>query len=457
MICTSRFSFIHLHKAAGQSINDALMKCIPDAREIGYHYPISILPASAASLPIIGVVRNPWDWYVSWYAFNNLRGVRNPLFNIVSKGKQLGFKETITRLIHYPDSSEVSQLSRRIHQSLLLDEFTDDRGAGFTKRCVDQMKSDSDGYYTTLLERMFGVDRPQLILIRFEKLVDEFCAALEHLGVEESEAVKAYLREQPSVNASRRSHYSHYYDHELSELVRIKEQRPLGRFCYEFEQAPAHEPRINIDALHRVPKLAGKAANFLEIGETVEIEPLATALRELPEAVWAESDRQTVFDVHRATQTIQLLSDDMSHTPPIRGRLYSMFEPLIQPILNQLTNQFGPDGTFIRILFAKLEPNSQIRPHVDSGYSLINCRRIHIPIITRPEVVFTVGGESRHLAEGEAWEINNANVHAVRNDSKLGRVHLIIDWTPKRTLLREKKPYRMDLPMFYSRKYRLAS
>ena len=67
MICTSRFSFIHLHKAAGQSINDALLKCIPDAQEIGYHYPISMLPASAASRPIIGVVRNPWDWYVSWY------------------------------------------------------------------------------------------------------------------------------------------------------------------------------------------------------------------------------------------------------------------------------------------------------------------------------------------------------------------------------------------------------
>ena len=77
-------------------------------------------------------------------------------------------------------------MSRRIHQSLLLDELSDDRGSGFTKQCVDQMKSDSDGYYTTLLERMFGVDRPQLTLVRFENLVDEFCAALEHLGVEES-------------------------------------------------------------------------------------------------------------------------------------------------------------------------------------------------------------------------------------------------------------------------------
>ncbi len=456
MICTPRFSFIHLHKAAGQSINDALLRCIPDAREIGYHYPTFMLPESVASLPIIGVVRNPWDWYVSWYAFNNLRGVRNPLFNIVSKGKQLGFKEAITNLIHYPDSSEVSQLNQRVHQSLLPDEFSDERGSGFSQQCVDQMRSDTDGYYTALVDRMFGSDRRQLLLIRFENVVDEFCAALESLGVDEAMAVKAYLRDQPLVNASRRSHYSHYYDHELRELVRSKEQRMLTRFCYEFEQCPAGEPRINIDALQRVPKLNGSAGNFLKIGQIIEVESLATALRELPNAVWTESDRQAVFDVHRATQTIQLLSDDMSHTLPTKGRLHKMFEPLIKPILDQLTNHFGPGGTFIRILFAKLDPKSQILPHVDSGYSLINCRRVHVPIITRPEVAFSVGGENRHLAEGEVWEINNGSVHAVCNDSEQARVHLIIDWTPNRTLLRERKPYRMDLPMFYSRKYRLA-
>ena len=104
---------------------------------------------------------------------------------------------------------------------------------------------------------MFGVDRPQLMLVRFENLVDEFCAALEHLGVEESESCRRMQINYQQASWSAQS---------------------LGRFCYEFEQAPAHEPRIDIDALHRVPKLAGKAANFLEIGETVEIESLATAL-----------------------------------------------------------------------------------------------------------------------------------------------------------------------------------
>ena len=62
MICTSQFTFIHLHKTAGQSLSDALLNCIPGALEIGYHYPLEMLPVSASSLPIIGVVRNPWDW-----------------------------------------------------------------------------------------------------------------------------------------------------------------------------------------------------------------------------------------------------------------------------------------------------------------------------------------------------------------------------------------------------------
>ena len=91
MICTPKFTFIHLHKAAGQSINAALLGCIPEAREIGYHLPAQYIPQTAAHLPVIGIVRNPWDWYVSWYAFNNLGGVRNPLFSIVSRGKQAGF------------------------------------------------------------------------------------------------------------------------------------------------------------------------------------------------------------------------------------------------------------------------------------------------------------------------------------------------------------------------------
>ena len=175
----------------------------------------------------------------------------------------------------------------------------------------------------------------------------------------------------------------------------------------------------------------------------------------LTEADWAQSDRHTQFNIHKETQSIQLLADDMSHTPPIKTAFYDRFAEAIDPVFQALVLRLGSDGLFIRVLLARLKAKSEIKPHVDKGYSLINCNRIHIPIITNDKVTFSVGGVSRSLKEGEIWEINNADVHSVTNTSQDARVHLIIDWTPRDTLLKEKKPFRMDIPMLYRSELRL--
>ena len=150
MICTNAFVFIHLHKAAGQSINAALQHCMPSAKPIGYHYPAALIPQEYSDLPIVGIIRNPWDWYVSWYAFNNIGGVKNPLFNIVSNGKQADFKTTISNLLCLPNASALSKQMRRTHASLLPAEFGHDQGAGFTAQCVRDMQSDTQGYLQCL-------------------------------------------------------------------------------------------------------------------------------------------------------------------------------------------------------------------------------------------------------------------------------------------------------------------
>ena len=41
-------------------------------------------------------------------------------------------------------------------------------------------------------------------------------------------------------------------------------------------------------------------------------------------------------------------------------------------------------------------------------------RRTHAPLTTSAEVEFVIGGERRHLAAGEVWEINNWRVHQRR-------------------------------------------
>ena len=87
----------------------------------------------------------------------------------------------------------------------------------------------------------------------------------------------------------------------------------------------------------------------------------------------------------------------------------------------------------------RLAGNGRIDTHTDGLFSLLKCHRIHIPIITNDEVVFTIGGEEKVLGEGEMWEINNATLHAVDNRIDENRTHLIVDWVPESTVRAEDK------------------
>jgi hypothetical protein len=133
------------------------------------------------------------------------------------------------------------------------------------------------------------------------------------------------------------------------------------------------------------------------------------------------------------TQTIPLIFDeDFRHDDPTVHEKFFEFDcdTLLEPILQAVSDYYTGDGYVVRALLVRLQPQGVIPPHIDTGYSLLNCRRIHIPIHSTERVEFTVGGEQRAMKEGELWEINNAREHSVVNRGDQGRVHLIIDWVP---------------------------
>src|SRR5689334_14456425 len=99
MIATRRFVFLHLHKSGGTFVNRWLLRHFRDARQIGYHLPRRMIPAELAHLPVLGLVRNPWSYYVSWYTFQSGMARPNPLFHILSDGGKLGFLGTIRNMV----------------------------------------------------------------------------------------------------------------------------------------------------------------------------------------------------------------------------------------------------------------------------------------------------------------------------------------------------------------------
>ena len=442
MITTDKFVFIHMHKTGGQSLNHVLKKTMPSFREIGYHYPHHLLPAEYNHLPVIGMVRNPWDWYISWYAFNTRPNVGNPLFFILSDGCQTDFKQTITNLARLGSDDESSQHYRNALIEILPESLEGNHGVGLTKACIQELADSGEGYYSWQFKRMHGnLDNATTYIGRFENFESEFLSLMDKCAVDNINEIQQQLDEGKRLNASSHSHYSRYYDNELRELITEKDRFIIDRYGYTFEtdgnsEALIKLPRKQIDnATDDFVKLDGKATNFLLMKKDVNIKPILQKLARIPEKTWNLSGREKTFEAHRQTQSLLLIhDDDFRHYNPTYCELYPKFEKELKPIIDFIADYYQHNGFIGRILIAKLRAGGKISAHADGLYSLVKCNRVHVPLITNSKAIFMIGGEEKVLGAGEMWEINNATLHAVHNQSKQDRVHLIIDWIPNETV-----------------------
>ncbi len=68
MLVTQSFVFIHLTRCAGTFLESVLIEHDGPVRYRGrFHGAWRELPRRSRSLPVLAFVRNPWDWWVSWY------------------------------------------------------------------------------------------------------------------------------------------------------------------------------------------------------------------------------------------------------------------------------------------------------------------------------------------------------------------------------------------------------
>ena len=438
MIISERFVFIHMHKTGGQSLNSFIKRCIEDHQVVGYHFPRSEVPADSKDLPVVGMVRNPWDWYASWYAFNKRPKIRNPLFDTLSDGGSANFKTTVTNLILLGSDRPESIQHRDDLIRMLPDSLEGNTGVGLTKKSIDDLAGAGTGYYTWQFERMLGNEHDDNTFVgRFENLQSDFLAIMEQLVVKETEALRAEFDKRERKNFSRRSHYSHYYDDELRDLVASEERRLIERFDYEFEsikplgvsyEFPDDAYSTTNDGFR---KLLGRADNFLKLNDNFDVAAIRTAVDQIPAARWLESGREQLFAVHRDTQSLKLVHfEDYQYEKPEYLELFSELEDELKPVVDFVASYYQNNGFIVRMILAKLVAGGTIPKHTDAGFSLLNCHRVHLPIITNDDVIFSVGDENKNMRVGELWEINNGTTHAVENRSTEDRIHLIVDWMP---------------------------
>jgi hypothetical protein len=231
MLITDKFVFLHLPRSGGTFVYDVVRKFFPSAREIGYHLPRELLPGEYSHLPILGTVRNPWEFYVSWYHHVRPRNTASILFSCLSENGKHGFEETTRNALNLGVSDE--RLDVLIG---MLPEHVDYRRRNvpnITKDSMRKIRGTGVGYYTFRFNQLFG-KADDVFFCRLDSLREDLVAFFDGIGVTTDE-LRDHVLSLDKKNTSEYTHASTYYTAELAELVRIRDRPLVERFGFTFE------------------------------------------------------------------------------------------------------------------------------------------------------------------------------------------------------------------------------
>lgn len=154
-----------------------------------------------------------------------------------------------------------------------------------------------------------------------------------------------------------------------------------------------------------------------------------TLVQQLPEHAWTQYDaRQLRFKVHSHTQTIPFVFEDHCGRQEFPNNL-EWATVYLDQFVARLQAHFGLEEPYVyKAMLARLPPGAAIAPHKDSSFILQQVHRLHLPVLTSPDVHFSVGEHMYHLEEGCWYELDNCQTHGVENRSTTTAcVHLIVD------------------------------
>jgi hypothetical protein len=268
MFVSDKLIYLELHKTGGTHIGK-LLSGVLQGSQIGKH---NRLPVHLRDRFIIGSIRNPWDWYVSLWAYGC--SGRGSVFRQTTRGidlsylsRQLGREMGITG---WPISILVRQAMNDIRrpkhtwQSCYVDPSATDatlfrswlklifsptrrfdlgEGFGFSpaSACAGLLTYRYLKLFTSLDHSLYSDERLSTLhgirdawakhrlvhfIIRQDRLEDDFVRAIEAAGIDLTDNQRAELSAArgDKTNTSKRLAPEHYYDDETTALVAERDQ-----------------------------------------------------------------------------------------------------------------------------------------------------------------------------------------------------------------------------------------
>jgi hypothetical protein len=230
VLVTDNFVFVHIPKTGGTFIQTVLGKHLPvvayepvTAEPTWSHTPYSTLPARWRGLPAFCVVRNPWDWYVSWFHYQRERGPRRR-----------------TR-IHGQDpwgKRAVWEGALRSGEANFNEAVTRACTGDFDHPLAPVMREEGIDLYSARVKEIVGaaLDRPNFTVLKFERGLRKQLLRYLNTHTEVPRGLAAEIRRGPPMRTSEHGPYADYYDDALRELVGERARWLCERFEYRFRR-----------------------------------------------------------------------------------------------------------------------------------------------------------------------------------------------------------------------------
>lgn len=160
---------------------------------------------------------------------------------------------------------------------------------------------------------------------------------------------------------------------------------------------------------------------FVQLPLRFDAERLASEVAELGGEAWREHPQK-----YPGNYALPLISvDGDAASDAIAGRMqpteYLQSCPYLQHVLARLGAVWG------RTRLMKLTAGAEVTPHADINYYWRDRVRVHIPVLTHPEVRFICGDSAVNMAAGECWIFDTWRPHRVINPVEQERIHLVAD------------------------------
>jgi len=166
---------------------------------------------------------------------------------------------------------------------------------------------------------------------------------------------------------------------------------------------------------------------LLKLPIRFDAETLAREVRALQESAWTPHPTG-----YAGNEAVRLITPGGQETDDLSGAMGPTEHLLACRYVTQMMGEIG--SVWGRSRLMGLGAGADVPTHVDSHYYWRTHWRIHIPAITNPDVLFTCGGETVHMAAGECWLFDSFRGHRVHNGGTEQRVHLVLDTVGGRRL-----------------------